>query len=195
VNKFFEDDAQPEDIGSMSCAFDSLKNLVYFGYSNTTTSLNNSLLIFSPETNSWSRASQEFDVLVSQARFQGAPRSPLIGFDVSTPRNAGRFSGTAGSAVFETSDAEFNPGGRSYIDGVKPNVESSSTAPAMTVRVGYRDSLGATPTYTSATSANSATGEANFRVDAKYIRTEITVTGNFDKATGFVANAIQSSLR
>jgi hypothetical protein len=196
VNKFFEGDCLPQNIVSMSCAFDSLKNLVYFGYSTaSSTNYLDTILIFSPETGNWSRASQDFDLLVSQTRFEGAPRSPLIGFDISNPRNVGRFNGTAGSAVFETSDAEFNPGGRSYVDGIKPNVESSGTAPAMTVRIGYRDSLGASPTYTSATSANSATGEANFRVDAKYVRTEITVTGNFDKATGFVANAMPSSMR
>lgn len=195
VNKLFESECSPTS-NDMSCAYDSLKNLVYFGYSTAGAGTSiDSLLIYSPEANSWAKASQVANLLVSQARYDGAPRSPLLGFDMSTPRQVGRFDGTAGSAVLETSDAEFNPGGRSWVDGIKPNVQSSGTAPAMTTRIGYRDDLNADPTYTSATSANSANGFADFRVDAKYVRVEQTITGNFEKATGFVASFDQSSER
>ena len=55
----------------------------------------------------------------------------------------------------------------------------------MTARIGYRDDLQAAVNYTAATSANSATGFVDTRIDAKYLRAEITVTGNFKKHTGF----------
>jgi len=139
----------------------------------------------------WTRCEQSMRKFIEPA--SAVQADGLYAFDSSNVLC--KFSGTAGSAVFETSDAEFNPGGRSYIDGIKPNVQSSGTAPAMTTRIGYRDDLNTDPTYTSATSANSYNGFADFRVDAKYVRVEQTITGNFEKATGFVASFDQSSDR
>lgn len=102
------------------------------------------------------------------------------------------FTGTPGAAVLETGEMELNEGGRAFLDAVKPHVESSGTAPAVTVAIGYRDDLSASQTYTSEASANSRTGFANFRVDSKYARIRTTITGTFEKATGLEFNAVPS---
>jgi hypothetical protein len=193
VNKFFANEQDPFDSFDFSCGYDSQNDLVYFAYSTSgATNYLDTLLIYSPVSNNWSRASQNVDILVSQVRSEGDPRSPLLGFDNSIPRNVGRFNGTAGTAVLETGEFEFNEAGRTYADEFKPLVESSGTAPAITVRVGYRDDLGTAPSYTSATTPHSRTKVANVRVDAKYMRLETQIVGEFEKVTGIQFNASPS---
>lgn len=99
------------------------------------------------------------------------------------------FTGTPGSAVIETSESELFEGMRAYVDAVKPHVESSGTAPAIGVRIGTRDDLGTTPSYTSTTGPTTRTGFCDFRSDAKYHRFELNITGNFEKVTGLEFNA------
>lgn len=105
------------------------------------------------------------------------------------------FTGTPGTAIIETGEFEANIGGRAFIDGVKPHVESSGTAPSVTVAIGYRDSLDTAPSYSSESTVNSSTGFANMRIDAKYLRIRETITGNFEKATGLVLNMKPTSGR
>ncbi len=192
VDKFFWDSVNTSFAGDYLCSgYDPANNLVQWAFPTNASVTCNQLMSFNPDTSAWSYCDVALAHLVT-------PNQALAGQETMLGLSStflGRFDGTAGSAVFETSDAEFNPGGRSYVDGISPNVESSGTAPAVSVRLGYRDSLATAPSYTAATSANSATGEANFRVDAKYIRAEITIVGNFDKATGFVADVQPSSER
>jgi hypothetical protein len=182
--------------------YDYLNRNVLYGYTNTAATAGataNSLLIFNEDTGNWSSADTSLVNFVTPGggADDAVVTRTMMAFSSSTSGSSilGYFQATAGSAVFETSDSEVNPGGRAYVDGVKLNVESSGTAPAMTARIGYRDDLSSTPTYTSATSANSATGFANFRVDAKYHRAEFTITGNFQKVTGAVVSGRPSGLR
>lgn len=192
VDKFFWDSV---NVGfareSLNTGFDPLNNQVQWAFPTAASATCNRLMSFNPDTGHWTYCDVALNNLVTPNRaIQGQATMLAIatGF-------LGDFSGTAGSATIETSDAEFNPGGRAFIDGIKPNIESSATAPAMSMRVGYRDSLDAAPTYTSATSVNAATGFGDFRVDSKYARAEFTVVGNFDKFPGMVASVEASSER
>lgn len=193
VDEYFRSNRASHGIGYS--AYDYVNKNALFAYSTTAASLTaNSLLIFNEDTSTWTSADTSVVNLITPSG--GASNNPntriALGFASST---LGAFSGTAGSAVIETSDAEFNPGGRTYIDGFKPNVESSGTAPVITTRIGYRNSLSTTPSYSAATTANADTGFANFRVDAKYHRAELTITGNFTKVTGGVVSAEPSGKR
>jgi hypothetical protein len=49
--------------------------------------------------------------------------------------------------------------------------------------------LNGLPSYSTEATANSRTGFANMRSDAKYHRIRETITGNFKKATGLEFNA------
>lgn len=198
VDRFFLDALHTSEAQIMA-SYDPMNKLVMWAYPTSAGSAStcNRLLAFNTETSQWTYADVTLESLITPGRgLSGSyATGTVMAFNSGSSMVLGKFQGTAGSAVFETSDAEFNPGGRAYVDGIKPNVESSGTAPAMTVRVGYRDDLGTTPSYTSATSANAATGFADCRVDAKYHRAEITITGNFDRATGIVARMQESSER
>lgn len=152
------------------------------------------LIIYNFETKQWSSADQNVRAMFGpQLSVQSLALTNIYGF--STSNRVGWFNGVPGTATLTTGDVEIEPGGRGFIDGIKPNIESSGTAPSVSVRIGYRDDLATTPSYTSTTGATAATGFADFRVDSKYARAEITVTGNFDKITGAVISATPSSGR
>jgi hypothetical protein len=189
------------DVG-VKVGYDYQNKNVLFSYTTVTAtagSTANSLIIFNEDTASWTSADASLVNLVTPGggSDDSVVTRAMMAFSSSTTSSSilGYFQATAGSAVFETADSEINPGGRAYIDGAKLNIESSGTAPALSTRIGYRDDLGTTPTYTSAASANSATGFANFRADAKYHRAEFTVTGNFQKVTGAVFSGKPSGQR
>lgn len=107
----------------------------------------------------------------------------------------GFFAATAGAAVITTGETEMNPGGRFLVDGIKPNIESTGFAPTVGVRVGYRDALSSGVSYTATTPATSSTGFADFRVDAKYARAEINISGDFEKTSHMVVSGKPSSSR
>lgn len=92
-------------------------------------------------------------------------------------------------AVLTTGDIEINPGGRAFVSGLKPNVEAATsvsvpTAPTLGVRVGARDVLTSAVTFGATLTPTTRTGFADCRVDAKYLRAELTINGKFSKASG-----------
>lgn len=168
-------------------AHNQYRNLIYWTYNSTGVdqTITTHVLIFNYAENRFTYAEQNSRGLYSTTGNEiilAGSNVGLYGFDSANTFCA--MSATAGSAIIVTADAELNAGGRSYVDGVKPNVESSGTAPAITVRVGSRNDLGTTPSYTATTTPTTRTGFADFRVDAKYHRAEVQIVGNFTKATG-----------
>jgi hypothetical protein len=198
VDRFFWDAVWPLETQIMA-AYDPINKQVSWAYPTSVGSAStcNRMLSFNTDTSSWTYADVTLESLVTPGggALLAASGTAMAFNSGASSCILGKFQATAGSAVFETSDTEFNPGGRAYVDGIKPQVESSGTAPSMTMRVGYRDDLGTAPSYTAATSATSATGFADFRADARYHRAELTITGNFDRATGLIARIKTSGER
>jgi hypothetical protein len=198
VDEFFWDNYfQNAGISGVSSGYDPVDELVYWSYPTTAPGTNSdTILIFNPRSSNWTYATQTLHKLVSSGAAFGQPAKHIGGFNVGASSSIfGRFNATAGSAVFATGDMELNPGGRTWVDGIKPSVESTGTAPAITARIGFRDDLSTAPSYTSAVTATAATGFSDFRVDARYVRAEVTITGNFRKVSGFVASFEPSSDR
>jgi hypothetical protein len=198
VDKTFASTAA-DDIGQgattagamLDCAFDHVNKNMLWSFAVGATVNANKLYVYSTEEDRWSSCDQVMRTFIEPS--PAIKHHGLYAFNSSNVLC--RFAGTAGAATIETGEYAWNEPGRTYLDGIKANVESSGTAPSMTVRVGSRNDLNSAVSYTAATSANSATGVANFRVDAKYHRAEITITGNFDKATGLVASGKASGSR
>ena len=82
-------------------------------------------------------------------------------------------SGEAQTATFETGEIDPNPGGRSQINGVRP-LHDGGTA---SIRVGTRDDLTTSVSYSTSTSINSRSKMANFRKEGRYVRVEAVFTG------------------
>lgn len=91
------------------------------------------------------------------------------------------FSGAPGVAVIEAQEVELTPGGRSYISGVMPLVQSQE---AVTVAIGTRNRLSDAVTYSAAQAPTSRTGFADFRADARFVRARVAITGEFPAAQG-----------
>lgn len=164
----------------MECAFDHMNKNIVWLYPVGSTTNSNKMIVYSTTEDRWSSCDQ-----VARTLIEPSPSSASDGLYAFNSLNVlCKFSGTAGSAVFTTGEIEPTEGGRTFVDSLKPLVESSGTAPAITCRIGYRDDLGTTPSYAATTAPFSRTGVANFRVDAKYMRFETQVVGNFKKATG-----------
>lgn len=179
------------------CAVDSKAGLVYFAYANSgfAGAGTDHILVYNPLTNGFTEASQNLLEMVTTRAPLGALPTPIWGFSsAGASCILGSFQATAGSAILENGEAELTEAGRTYIDGIKPHVESSGTAPAIGIRIGTRNDLNTTPSYTSTAGPNSRTGFANFRAatgvtEAKYHRVEVNITGNFKKASGFEMDA------
>lgn len=177
--------AQPE------AAFDTKTNCIVIATPVNAVTMNSSRAWFySVDQNKWSLCNQEM-----RCPFPSGPGSTSDGLLAFNSANVlCKFSGTAGTAILTTGEVELNEAGRAHLSGVKPHIESTGTAPTVTVRVGYRDVLSSAPTYTATASAFSRTGIANFRVDAKYHRAEVQIVGNFAKATGLEFQAVPTGL-
>lgn len=166
----------------------------------------NSLLIYNYEEKRWTHAEDDCEVIVTGTTVaislddldelfssidivtpsldsgQWAGGNDLVlGFDADY--KLGAFSGTAGTAVIESQEIEPNPGGRTFVAGIKPHVLGSPDT--VSVALGTRDNLSDSPSYTSDVEPTTRTGFADFRNDSKYLRARVTIDGSFDSAVGF----------
>lgn len=176
-------------------AFDPNLNCVFWSYPETlTTFYSTKLFMMSCDDGRWSSATQTLRSLIEPAA--SGKVTGLLAFNSS--HVLCKFRDVAGTALIETGEMELNPGGRSYVDAIKPHVEYNagtvSSPFGISVRIGTRPDLGTVPSY-SATAfplLNTRTSFAHFRSDAKYHRFEVAVTGSFDKASGLEFRALPS---
>lgn len=101
------------------------------------------------------------------------------------------FTGDALTAVFTPAEANLTEGRRSFVSGVRPLFDGEGSA---SVRVGARNSVNGTVTYTGVQSPHSRTGLCNFRSDAYYHRFETTIQGGFDHAYGLDIEYVPSGI-
>jgi hypothetical protein len=146
------------------------------------------LMLYNWQEDRWARASQNHQGIISPRHKITAGEAPQAVRAWQSSRTLGAFSGTAGTAVFETGEAEVNPGGWARLNAVRPLVDQS----ALTVQIGTRSSPTAAVTWSAATTVNSRSGEANFREEARYHRSRLTVTGTFNSAKGLQYEAFSS---
>lgn len=164
-----------------SCAYDPWNELVVFGNGTK-------IFYYNPNTNWWTVCNQGHVILVTPGINPTQPQR-LAGYDASNVR--GSFAATAGAAVLTTGEAELSPGKFSRVNRVKPLV-GHTTAVAMTVAIGTRNSQDTAASYTSEVTATSRTGFCDFRSEARYHRARTTITGPFTKAIGVEVDAVES---
>lgn len=162
-------------------AADYGKELIYWSYStNVFGGSDREILIYNWQEQRWSKATEAVVSMFSARLALAVGESPQLIYGWMAGRTLGAFSGSPGTATFISGEAELNEGGYSHISGVKPLLDTTSA----TVKVGYRSDQSSTPTYTSAVTANSRSGYADFRVSSRYSRASVTVTGTFNSMQG-----------
>lgn len=101
-----------------------------------------------------------------------------------TDNRLGSFSGTAGTAVFESGEIEPVPFGNFYLDAINPQVTGSPSV--VTSQVGVRDTQdNAVRTWSSVVPRTARTGFCDFRNDFRYGSVRLNIAGSFDRAIGF----------
>lgn len=160
-------------------AVDPKRKLIKWCFPTTAGGTPDRLLILNYEEKRFSYATQTCNCLVSAPGDADTPRY-IRAFD-ETHRVA-KFTGTPGTAILTTGEMEPNPAGFSSVQGIKPLVDV--TLNACTVAIGSRNNRTDAVSYTSEITANSRTGFANFRTEAKYHRARLTIAGTFNAAQG-----------
>jgi hypothetical protein len=105
----------------------------------------------------------------------GSPQ--LSAFD-STFKN-GQFTGTPMTAILTTRETEVTPGRRTHLSTLWPLIDGGTVS----ARVGYRDTLQDTISYTTSISPRTS-GRIPCRVNSKFMRFEFTVSGYWNDAIG-----------
>lgn len=171
---------------------DALKNLVYWGISTTSGAASSGyvdhLLVYHVLEKRFTHAIQSLNCFVESGPISYQPNSPGAQA-FSTTNVMGFLNGSPGTATLQSGEVEPQPGGCALINGIKPVIASSGTAPSISVQVGSRDDQATSVSYSSTTAPTSRTGFADFRSDARYHRARVYITGNFDKAQGLEIDA------
>lgn len=192
-------------------ALDLFKKLIYWTYpgSGNTSGQPNSVLIYNYLESRMARAQDTVECLVTglttattledldalfgsieavtpplDSPFWQGGNEVMQGFD--SAYKLGTFSGVPSIAIIDGQEAELNPGLMTYVDGIKPIVQSQS---AITVALGTRNNYSEDVTYTPDMSLTSRTGFADFRKEARLTRARIKVTGDFPAAQGIFYQA------
>jgi hypothetical protein len=207
VDNYFADTIDTQYKNRVRGAVDFANKCIYWIYPATgnTGGRPNRILIYNYEEGRWSRAVDETEAIISgltlaitlddlDAYFNSIDiatpsfdsdnwaggNNAMLAFDSSN--KIGAFSATSGSATIDGPEVELNPGGYSFVQGVKPLV--TGTSPTFTTALGVRDSLGSSVSYGSATTATARTGFSDFRSTARYHRSRLVITGSFKEAVG-----------
>lgn len=193
VDTFFANMALANSPNSLIGAHDAKNKLVWWMYPTS------KILFYNYAEDRWGKADHALEFIVSSAP-DSAARS-IRGFNTSHAPNY--FSGASATMTLTSGEYEGNPGGYTYVSGVKPIVgwnvaEGSDPAPAVTVALGYRNSNTGDVTYSAETTANSRSGFCDFRNSARYHRARLTIdpSGALDeiRGLGFEVNSAPMEL-
>lgn len=181
VNRWFV--ANVVDVGDLpfgSVAVDWTNKLIYWGFGVAGTA---PLVVYNFETKRFTHAGDaNFAVMVAA---NVASFTSLGVQAIGQDKKLGFFTGTPGTATLTTSEVELNPGGKTLVQGFRPQVTRAGiTAPSITVRIGQRSSEGGAVFFGSAITPNASTGFADALVEDNYHRAETDIAGAFTQAIG-----------
>lgn len=206
VNKWFRDNYNSSYDYSLTAAIDPINKLLVVSFPSVDggSDTADTMLIYNELDKRWTTCSQSvqaiFGFLTSgytleelsaeypdldtipysfDSRFWQGGRFLLGG--ITTDGEVGSFSGSPYTATIGTEEVQLNPYGKSLITALVPYVEGGSVQ----ARIGYRDSLSSSVTYTSYQSANSMTGEVDVYQEGRFHRGTLQLSGDWENAKGF----------
>lgn len=207
VDRFFFNDYNPSQIGSMSCGIDPIRKLVVWSYVNNAGG--KSLLIYNWQLDKWSRADTTADVVASASSSSitlegldnyGTVDSIQISWDdriwvggqlLLAGAKDGKlvtFNGASMPASIATGDLQ--PSTRSVLTLARPVVDAGSAS----VSVASRSLLTDTVTYTTPVSADSE-GRCSLRSAGKYHRIKVVPSGNWTTAAAVDVDFVEQGVR
>jgi len=221
VDQWFRDNVSSAELDRMTGAYDVINKNVFWCFPSTNSTGGNpdTLIIYDWVNKRWSYANVNAEYLVTalgQAQtmesldtyatsgtntmetlsesldselFKGGA-SQLAAYSSSNRRAT--FTGTSLPAVVETAEAQLynEQDRRAILRGVRPLVSGNS--PTLRVATRHRSRLNENLTTSGTSTQNDQTGIANFRIDARYHRVQVTTEGDFDHAIGIDLDAKQT---
>lgn len=212
IDQFFLSDLNFSHLHRIQCATDPRDNVVIWSYPNgSSAGVPNRQVIYNYVTGQWSRSDftdtcmftafgrglslDDMDSEVT-ATLEEVPlpldsyvynrgRPVLSGYNTS--HQLVDYTGTAATAVMDVAEIMVD-GRRSYIRGVRPAIEASSTM----VQIGTRNLQTETETYGSSATVQ-ANGVANFRVEGRYHRIRFTIH-DLTLANGYEVDIVPSGV-
>lgn len=207
VNEWFKTECAPAEIVNLHGAVDRAHNTVYWAFRSTSSSVPfNRILVYNRIDKRWAYAELEVEQLgefvtagfnldtigavlggnidsasinVDSELYSGGALS-FIGFNPD--HEAGLFNGDPLVAEIDTAEAEVSEIGRGYTSGVRPIVEGT---PATTIQIAplTRQRPIDNAVQGSYVNVNASTGQADMRVNARYMRYRVKIAGGFSHAT------------
>lgn len=186
VDRYFLDNVNDGYTTKVRAAHYKTLKLIYWCWPDltATNAQPNQVIAYHYEEKRWSHATQVSDLIFTPA----ATETVLEPWGFNSAHCLSTFTGTPGTAILTTGESEPNPGGFARMQGVKPLVDQAS----LTVALGTRNDRTSSTTFTSEVTANSRSGFAGFRSEARYHRARLTIAGTFNAAQGLEYQTVPS---
>ena len=208
VAQWMKDNSAVSALDSMTGAVDRINRLIVWAFKSTSSAAQNDrLIIYNYQADRWAYAIVDTQILIEHVsggftlddldvplplgidldsinvdsdQFKGGALS-LAAFDSSN--QLGTFDGTPLVAILDTKEIAGPDNHRLFTNSVRPLVEGNGST-SFTIEVGTRNLSANTPTFTTARAPNSANGEASLRVNSRFQRFRVNISGGFLHANG-----------
>ncbi len=185
VDNWFFANALPSALANICAAADTRNKVIYFAFqSNTGTSLD-SILAYNYVEQIWSYCQQASEFIFQGLTGDGA----WTPFGFTTGHAYGGFTGTAGTAVLETIDFNFNQGGRAIITQMRSMSQGTSQMRSAS-RSREQDPISWTPYYT----GNTRDNVIGLRSEGVYHRLGVSLQGDFGFSIGATVWPVQTGV-
>lgn len=187
VDEFFFNDIDMSDFDHLHCAIDIESTRVFWSYRTNGSSFANRILCFDWALNKWSKrtrvsADPTHSVIYEDFSNDGRKRVGVLD-NQNLKALAQTVSADSGNQSFVvSSEYEHNPGGRSFVRGIRPIYEGVSSTPSVSLL--HRESMGLSSSVDGYTAVNRF-GEFPTRTSSRYMKYRIAITGEFGRILGF----------
>lgn len=206
VDEWFLAECAPAEVQNMICAIDRPNNVVYWAFRTTPSSVPfNRMLIYNYARNRWAYAELEVEWLgefvnagfnldtigavlggnidtasinVDSALYSGGGLS-FIGFNPD--HEAATFTGDPLVAEIDTTEFQPSEFKRGFCNGILPIVEGTGSTMVQAAPL-TRNDQGAQPSLGSFVDRTASTGQCDMRVNARYMRYRVRISGGFQNA-------------
>lgn len=215
ISRWMSQNAAPDALETMRGVVDRQNRLVMWAFKSSSSETNNNrMIIYNWQADKWSHAEIETEIigefvasglsldeldsvlpggidansiLVDSAQFAGGGLS-IAAFD---PTHAtATFDGPTLPATVDTKETGNEESKRVYVNSIRPQIESLSNN-AVTVQVGHRETLKEGVSFTAARGPNTHNNEVNVRLNSRYLRYRLNITGDFSHVHSVVARVNQ----
>lgn len=215
VDDFFSSDFESNYKHTLTACIDPIRNIAIWNYAGagSVDGVPNKALIYNWESQKWACCAFTVSLIFHGATLgltleeldpYGDMDTLPFGLDsevwkggneflagINQDNEFGYFDGAALDAEIDTQ--EFGGNVRQFISYVRSYIQGDANS-VITMAVGYRDDLTVDPTWTSYVALD-AIDKAPFRVDARYVRVRVRITGGFEHANELYLEARPSGKR